>query len=267
MKNTLNKAVLLASLLTVSCEHPFGYNPNEIILEESERDLNAKSIQRIQAIPTSDTLKFILMGDTQRWYDESEDFVKSANNQRGISFVLHAGDISDFGLSQEFKWVNEIMVRLKYPYLTVIGNHDTVANGEANYRRMYGALNYSFDYAGHRFIFINTNSREYAFDGTTPDLVWLKSQLASPSKSKKQIVIAHVPPYDGDFDKNLEKKYAQVLSESKIAFSLYGHQHAFKEGEYYHDGVTYYQTTNVGARGYLVITSWKNGYKVDRIEY
>jgi Icc protein len=267
MKNPLNKVALLYSLLTFSCDQLFGYNPNEIILKESQRNLNAKNIQRIQELPDTDTLRFILMGDTQRWYDESEQFVKSANNQTGISFVLHAGDISDFGLSQEFKWVNEIMLRLKYPYLTVIGNHDTVANGTDNYQRMYGALNYSFDYAGHQFIFINTNSLEYAYDGTTPDLPWLRSQLGSNTDGNKQVVIAHVPPYDGDFDRNLEKQYAQILSEAKVAFTLYGHQHAFKGGEYYHDGVTYYQTTNIGARGYLIITSWKDGYKVDQIEY
>ncbi len=266
MKDIWMKILPLFGMLIISCDDPFGYNPNEIILAESERNIHAKSIERIQNIPLGDTLRFILMGDTQRWYDESELFVKSANRQKGISFVLHAGDISDFGLSQEFKWIHEIMLRLKYPYLTVIGNHDTVANGRDNYQRMYGAMNYSFDYAGHRFVFINTNSLEYAFDGKTPDVPWLKSQLEN-CDDKKKIVIAHVPPYDGDFDRNLEMQYAEILSQAKVDFTLYGHQHAFKGGEYYKDGVAYHQTTSVGARGYLIITSWKTGYKIDQIEY
>ena len=208
------------------------------------------------------------MGDTQRWYDESADFVKSANDQKGISFVLHAGDISDFGLSQEFKWVNEIMLKLKYPYLTVIGNHDIVANGPIVYARMYGPMNYSFEFGNNKFIFVNTNSREYAFDGSIPNLNWLSAQLANNPQNKNAIVVAHVPPFDADFDDQLEDKYASILAnDPNVKFSLYGHQHTFKDGEFYNDNVHYFLTTSMGDRGYLIVTTWKGGYKVDRIKY
>ncbi|WP_229253964.1 metallophosphoesterase [Dyadobacter sp. NIV53] len=144
MKIYLRLSILLLLVVLTSCDGLFQYNPNQIILKESEKNLNAKNIALVQALPVRDTLKFILVGDTQRWYDESADFVKSANSRKDISFVLHSGDISDFGLTQEFIWVNEIMQKLKYPYLTVIGNHDIVANGPLVYNKMYGALNYSF---------------------------------------------------------------------------------------------------------------------------
>ncbi|TLV04064.1 metallophosphoesterase [Dyadobacter luticola] len=251
-----------------SCDSLILYNPNEVIFDKDERNLNAKNIERIQQIPITDTLQFILMGDTQRWYDESADFVKSANNQKDVAFVIHAGDISDFGIGQELKWVNDIMKKLKYPYVTVIGNHDIVANGPANYRKMYGPMNYSFEYGNNKFVFINTNSREYAFDGSVPDIAWLKSQLADNPSNKNIIVIGHVPPYDGDFDKNLEKDFADLLgSNPNVNMSLYGHKHSFNDGEFYNDGVHYFVTTNVGARGYMMVKVWKGGYKVDRIEF
>ncbi|MCE6991285.1 metallophosphoesterase [Dyadobacter sp. CY323] len=252
----------------VSCEGLFLFNPNQVVFSDDEKDLNRKSVERIRMLPVTDTVRFILMGDTQRFYDESEDFVKSANGQEDIAFVLHAGDISDFGLSQEFKWVNQIMKKLKYPYLTVIGNHDLLANGPIAYQRMYGNLNYSFEFGNHKFIFVDTNSREYAFNGKVPDLQWLKSELDNNSSNKNAIVIGHMAPFHGDFDKNLESRYAEILSsDPNVNFTLYGHQHSFSDSIYYNDGVHYHVTTTVGARGYMIVTSWNGGHKVERVTY
>lgn len=268
MKNILRWTGLGLVFLLSSCDDLFQYNPNEETLLDKDKNLTAKNIDRISQLPVSDTTRFILMGDSQRWYDECEEFVQSANQQQGISFVLHAGDISDFGLTQEFKWVNEIMTRLKYPYVTVIGNHDIVANGSATYRKMFGPLNYSFGFGHDRFIFINTNSREYAFDGSVPDIAWLKAQLADNPTHKNTIVVGHVPPFDADFDKNLEKPYTSALAgDPTVKFTLYGHQHRFYEGQFYDDGVNYHLTTSMGARGYMVISTWKGGYNVKKVEF
>jgi Icc protein len=256
------------ALALSSCEGLFQYNPNQVIFKDSDKNLNAKNIEKIQALAPTDTVRFIVMGDSQRWYDESSDFVKSANQQKDISFVIHAGDISDFGLSQEYKWVHEIMSTLKYPYVTVIGNHDLIANGSASYRKMYGPLNYSFEAGNNKFIFIDNSSREYAFDGSVPDIGWLRAQLNDNPDNKNAIVVAHVPPFDGDFDKNLEKSYADLLgNDPNVRLSLYGHQHRFLDGEFYNDGVYYYLTTSMGARGYLVVSTWKDGYRVDKVEF
>lgn len=265
----LGKTVfILLSIIIFSCEGLFQYNPNQIKLKDDERNLTLKNIENIKLLPQNDTIRFILMGDSQRWYDESADFVKSANSQRGISFVVHAGDISDFGLSQEFKWVNEIMLQLKYPYVTVIGNHDLVANGPLIYQKMYGALDYSFEFGNNKFIFINTNSREYIFDGSVPNLSWLQSQLNDNPDNKNAIVIAHVPPFDADFDSKMQEQYAHILAaDPNVKFTLYGHQHTFKDGEFYNDGVKYFVTTSMGERGYMLVTTWKDGYRVDRVKF
>lgn len=255
-------------MMFAACEGVFQFNPNQVIFDDDERDLNQKNIERIKARPLTDTVKFILMGDSQRWYDETDAFIKSANSQKDIAFILHAGDISDFGLSQEFKWVHEIMKNLKAPYLTVIGNHDLVANGPAAYRKIYGPMDYSFDYGNNKFIFINTNSREYIFNGQVPNVNWLEAELANNPENKNAIVVAHIPPFDGDFDPNLQYRYAKLLSQNKnVKFTLYGHQHTFKDGEFYNDGVHYYLTTSMGERGYMLFTTWKGGYKAERITY
>jgi len=251
-----------------ACDGIFQYNPNQVILKENETNLNEKNIARIKARPLTDTVKFILMGDTQRWYDEADAFVKSANQQQDIAFVLHAGDISDFGLSQEFRWVHAIMSHLSVPYLTVIGNHDLLANGPAVYRKMYGPMDYSFEYGDNKFIFIDTNSREYAFNGAVPDLEWLNAELTDNPGNKNAIVVAHIPPFDNDFDPDLQDAYSGLLArDPNVKYTMYGHQHAFRDSSYYGDGVQYIQTTSTGDRGYLIFTTWKGGYKVDKVRF
>lgn len=260
--------LLLLANLFFSCDGLFQFNPNQIALNAEEKNLNRKNMERIKQLTPADTMRFILMGDTQRFYDESVDFVESANKQKNIAFVLHAGDISDFGLSQEFKWVNQIMQKLNYPYLTIIGNHDLIANGPIVYKKMYGELNYTFEYGNNKFIFIDTNSREYAFSGEVPNLKWLKSELDNNTLNKNAIVIGHVAPFHGDFDVAMEKEYAHMLASDKnVKFSLYGHQHSFGDSVYYDDGVRYFVTTTVGARAYMIITTWNGGYKAERIAY
>jgi Icc protein len=268
LKITIRTLVLVCSFTLFSCENLFQYNPNQIVLKDSERNLNLKNIEKIKSLPVTDTVRFILMGDTQRWYDESADFVKSANAQKGVSFVVHSGDISDFGLSQEFKWVNEILLRLRYPYITVVGNHDTVANGNLVFERMYGPLDYSFEFGQNKFILINNNSREYNFNGVVPNLNWLQAELNSNTSNKNAIVIGHIPPFDSDFDPKLQEEYARMLAaDPNVQLTLYGHQHSFKEGDLYDDGVSYLVTTSMGDRGYYVITAWKGGYRAARVKF
>lgn len=90
---------IACTLLVCSCDL-IDYHPYDGRIT-GEKDLNAKAIEQItERCRDKDTLRFVMMGDTQRWYDETEDFVKDVNNREGIDFVIHGGDISDFGLKK-----------------------------------------------------------------------------------------------------------------------------------------------------------------------
>ena len=243
------------------------YSPNQIILKEYERDLNRKNVTKLQAKAPKDTLRFVLMGDTQRFYDEAESFVRSVNKLQNVDFVIHAGDISDFGLSQEFEWVAKIMAGLKVPYVTVVGNHDLIANGSKVYKKMFGPLNFSFIYADVKFIFYDANSIEYGFDGSTPDLDWIEKEL-SGDDFNWAIPVAHIPPYSEDTDLTKEEALADILGASgKVKLSLHGHEHAFNVVEQYDNGVTYVTSTTVGKKGYALITFFDGGFEVEEIHY
>ncbi|GGK72645.1 metallophosphoesterase [Rufibacter glacialis] len=269
MKLRLLWLLLLAQLL-VSCDGLFEYHPNQIILEESEKNLTQKNLNRLLAQPPQDTLTILLMGDTQRFYDATQAFVKKANTYPHIDFVVHLGDISDFGMSQEYQWVHDLMKDLRWPYLTVIGNHDMLGNGRKVYRKMYGAFNYSFVYGTTKFVLADTNGREAGFSGKVPDLDWLAAELTpEPGATWQQaVVLSHVPPFDNDFDPALERPYHETLVRSKrVPLSLHGHKHSWTTEAKYGGQVLYHVTTFVKERGFTLLTLWQGGYRLERVYY
>jgi len=217
---------VLLSVITISC-NKFEYSPNQKFDRNSRTDLNAKNLDKLyKASTTDDTLRFILTGDTQRSYDQARDLIKVANTDfPKLDFVLLNGDISDFGLLQEMKWVTDIYENLHAPYITIIGNHDLVANGMDIYKKMFGELNFTFTYKKVKFICHDTNSREYQFNGKVPDLDWISKELQTNTDVNAIIGVAHIPPRSFDFDPALKEPYEILLNnEPKFIASLHSHE-------------------------------------------
>lgn len=268
----LSGALLLLGSLLAGCGL-IEFNPNETRTPEAYRDLTRKNLEALQARPNpsgGDTVRFVFVGDSQRFYEEAEDFAQSVNQQRNIAFVAVAGDISDFGLIREMRWVHDRLKHLNVPYLTVIGNHDMVANGREAYQQVYGPLNYSFEYGHTRFVFVDTNGREYGFNGQVPNVPWVQQALANPGPGiSRQVVMSHVPPHDADFDPQLEQPYVQALSAApRMAFELNGHKHDFSIGQPYENGLTFINSYSFEKRQYVVLTLWgEKEFKLDTVQY
>jgi Icc protein len=247
------------------------FSPNQTYVPAAEQQLTTQNLVRLTSRPksTNDTLRFVFVGDCQRFYDEAEDFVASVNQQRNIDFVIIAGDISDFGLVREMRWIHHRLRKLNVPYLTVIGNHDQVGNGRAVYQSVFGPLNYSFVYGGTKFICLDTNGREYGFQGQIPDLGWLGQQLADTANSRRSVVLCHVPPTDEDFDPVLAQSYARTIrSSSQLVFHLAGHIHRFTNGQPFQDGVPYLTAYNFKKRRYTVLSVWgRRQFNLETVAY
>lgn len=242
-------------LLFHSCEmieyHPYDGNIT------GETGINDKNIIRIETIcKDKSSIRFIMMSDTQGQYDETEDFVNSVNQRDDIDFVIHGGDISDFGLTKEFLWMRDIMNKLHAPYVVILGNHDCLANGLEVFRKVFGEVNFSFIAGRTKFVCLNTNALEFDYSQPVPDFQFIKTELESRNDEYEKTVVAmHAPPFSEQFNNNVANVFQGYIKMfPKLQFCLNGHEHQLKAADLFGDGVVYYEPPNIGKRKYWLFT-------------
>jgi 3',5'-cyclic-AMP phosphodiesterase len=228
-KKSFNLLLITIILLFSACEY-FEYNSNEIRINSNDKNTIEKNISKLHnEINLSDTICFAVMGDAQRWYDESTLLVDYINKIPEVDFVIQTGDLTDFGLPQEYNWMKNILDQLNTPYFPVIGNHDLVGNGGAMYKEMYGEFNFSFTYGNTKFVFLNTNSLEFGYSATVPNISWLHNELSNTGDFENVFLTMHVPPMSEEFNQNLIEDFKYTLNESAELFAvLHGHTHNFQ---------------------------------------
>lgn len=252
---------LLLSILLTSCDL-IEFHPYDIRKDSGEHHLNRSSINRIEAADDNkDTIRFAFITDTQRFYDETDAFVKHVNQRDDIDFVVHGGDITDFGLSKEFLWIHNIMKKLKVPYVAVIGNHDIIGHGKEVYKNIYGDLNFTFRFRGTRFVCLNTNALEFDYSTPVPDFDFMSVFTEDTVGIKRTVVVMHAPPYDVQFNNNSVKTFNNIIEEYKHPlFCLHGHLHRWEENDYFHNGIKYISGDDASGRSYLLFTIAGNSY-------
>ena len=138
--------------------------------------INSKNISLIEErCANRDEVTFAVISDTQRWYDEMKVAVNNINARTDIDFVVHCGDMSDFGATKEFVLQRDIMQRLNVPYVVVIGNHDCLGTGADAYRYIFGDMNFSFNAGNTHFVCLNTNALEYDYSVPIPDFEFIRA--------------------------------------------------------------------------------------------
>ena len=135
--------ILCSSLCFQACDifeaHPYD------ALVRGEKDLNETFIKQInENLKDRKTFRFAFISDTQRWYDETEDVVADINRRGDVDFVIHGGDISDFGATHEFILQRDIMLDFKMPWVALLGNHDCLGTGEDVFEEIWGNPNFYF---------------------------------------------------------------------------------------------------------------------------
>ncbi|HET6555925.1 MAG TPA: metallophosphoesterase [Prolixibacteraceae bacterium] len=263
MRHSIRHRILtlwLCILLT-SCDL-IEFHPYDIRKDSGEHNLNRSNIVRIEAADDNkDTIRFVFVTDTQRFYDETNAFVKDVNQRENIDFVIHGGDITDFGLSKEYLWIHDIMKKLKVPYVAVIGNHDIVGHGREVYKNIYGDLNFSFKFRGTRFVCLNTNALEFDYSTPVPDFDFMSGIAEDTINIKRTVVVMHSPPFDVQFNNNSVRTFNNMIEEyPQPLFCLNGHLHRLDEKDYFNNGITYIAGDDVSGRNYLLFTIAGNSY-------
>jgi len=258
---------IISLLFLVSCQEVFDYSPYIIDFSEDDKLCNLKNIEELQYnILTDSSIRIAITGDTHRDFDELDLFVESVNKEiknSGIDFAIHVGDFADFGLPKQYIWTNTSLKKLNCPYIVNLGNHDLVGNGSQAYTEMYGDYNFSFIYKKIKFVFINTNSLEFNFNGDVPNIKWLDSQLLPSNEFEKAVVVFHVPPMNTDFDSNLEYSFHKTIAKyDNVLLAIHGHLHHYDLYKPYPDSVNYLNVYSLEKLKYNIVTITNNQFKV-----
>jgi hypothetical protein len=249
--------------LAVAAAGCLEYSPHQLPTDPDERDLNRKAVERIRSRPV-DRLRFVVVGDTQRSFDEAERFVEEVNRRDDVQFVVQLGDFTNVGLWLEFRLMNEIFAGLRVPYLVVIGVHDLFSNGRAIYEEMFGPRDFAFTHGRVRFVLFDDNSG--AHEGGVPDVAWVQAALAPSPDHDRALAFSHVPLGHGGLDAALTEPLAAALARGGVEISFHSHAHRFDDFE--RGGLRVVIADSVDHRSYLVVSQRPDGgFDLEKVDF
>lgn len=262
------RCIPLLLALSQGCEY-FEYHPYDTNIE-GPTGLTAAHTARIEErLKEKREFRFAVISDTQGRYDETEEVVAALNARSDLDFVIHCGDLTDFGLRKEFEFQRDILSGLNVPFVALIGNHDCLATGEVVYGKVFGAGNFAFTAGNTRFICLNTNAMEYDYATPIPDFSFLDRELEKLPEGVVRVVYAmHVRPGEFQFNNNVATLFQHYLKRAPgTPFCLYGHEHTLRQDDLFGDGVIYYQCPDIAKRCYLLFTITENGYQYEAVAF
>lgn len=211
-------------LLLGGCDDVFVRHPWEVDIPDRFHDLNAAAIVRTQdALSEAEqSFSFALVGDPHFHYDDLDDVIEHVNSEGRAEFILVAGDLTDQALTHEFIWYAEIATAYALPVISLIGNHDHLANGRAIYEQMFGPRNQVFHAGGVRFVLFD--NVEFESD-IAVDHAWLDAAL-SPPHTGHSIVFTHIQPTDVQLEGAPGEALSTVVARHDPSVVFMGHLHS-----------------------------------------
>lgn len=261
------------TLLVSGCDL-FEYHPYEGRIDGADH-LIERNLEALAKKQLGSSFKFAFISDTQRHYDDTDEAVASINRRGDIDFVLHGGDLTDFGLTDEFEWMRDCLLALDMPWLTVIGNHDFLGHGEHIYYDIFGEFNYAFTVGHVRFLMINTVALELDYSTPVPDFEFLESQSSYINEVNAQhadsltrtVFVMHSRPYDEQFNNNVLLPFNRYLKLFPQPVCFNGHNHHTEVLDAFNDGILFYGVSDIKKHKYLVITINNDQYDVETVEF
>jgi outer membrane protein assembly factor BamB len=176
-------------------------------------------------------LRFAWLSDSHVGSDRGADDLRASvadiNAQRGLSFVLVSGDITEMGSFDNLSLAKQILDGLGVPYHLIPGNHDTKwsESGGSDVARLWGDDRFAFEAGGFRFIGLSQGPVLHMADGhwAPQDVRWLDGLLADPGAAlKPTIFVSHYP-----LDPGIDNWYVVLDRLKKIptVAVLAGHGH------------------------------------------
>ncbi len=279
--------------ITSACNQ-FEYLPYSVDID-GRHNINTQTITQLETADLTLPLKFAFITDTQGAWDETEQALKLIKQRGDIRFIIHGGDLTDFGLPKEYIWTRDMLEKCGIPYFAVIGNHDCLGNGEETFNYIFGPQNFSLNVANTHIVGLNTVALEYDYSKPVPDFNFIENDRkrvdqindANPDSLTHTIVVMHSRPFDEQFNNNVANPFndyiakypgmaadSKTLDESDVAHPLCtkgicinGHNHSNNIADLYDNGILYYQCPNMSKRCFFVFTITQEGFEYEVVEF
>ncbi len=267
----VHASLALLCLMSLSnCDSVFDVHPYDVHVD-GDKNVNATNIKKIEeAVKSKDTIRFAVISDSHQWLNDLTKEVDDINAKSdSIDFVVHLGDVTDFGATQEFQWTREKLQKLKRPFVVLLGNHDCLGTGNQTYEVVFGKPDFSFIAGRVKFLCLNTNAIEYDYSRPVPNFDFMEEQRTADSLDFDRTVICmHAPPYSEQFNNNVAKVFNYYTHQMPgLMFCLYGHGHHTEQNDLYGDGTMYYEIANAPKHQYYLFTITPTGYRYEIINF
>lgn len=256
-------------LLTLSCDSLFDVHPYDVHIK-GDHDINRTNIAKIESLcENRDTVRVAFISDNHNWYTETEAEIADINKRNDIDFVIHCGDLTDTGTTQEFIWARDMLATLRVPYVALIGNHDFLGTGDEAYDYIYGEKNFSLIAGRVKFMCLDTNATEYDFMAAVPNFDYIETMaVQDTTRFDRTIVVMHSPPYSDQFNNNVAKVFRHYLNLMPgLMCCVYGHNHRNTAGDIFADGLMFYGIDCSQHRNYRIFTITPDGYEETLVDY
>lgn len=258
---TIDKKLFIGCILMCGCNELIEYSPYDTPVKTLDFNKTESKKIPIESIVANDTFKFALFSDTHEFYDHMADAITSINKRSDLKFVGCLGDITNFGLVNEFEGYLEEARKSKFPLITAIGNHDYRSNGYTIFRRLFGSPNFSFVAGNYKFIFFDDVLVENDF--VSPDYKWLINELSD--SLHHNIVLAHLPPFVPEMLGFHELFYCEIVNPANTILCLYGHVSTYIELEY--NGIHTLVSTKINLREYYIVSLINDQSVIKRVKF
>ena len=260
----------ISCMMLGACDTVFDVHPYDVRVN-GETDVNAKNITKIeQAVKSKDTIRFAVISDSHQWLDDLKAEVNDINRRKdSIDFVIHCGDISDFGATREMKWTRDRLQKLQMPSVVLLGNHDCLGTGNQSYEVIFGNPDFSFIAGRVKFVCLNTNAIEYDYSRPVPNFDFMETERSADSTDfDRTVVCMHAAPYSEQFNNNVAKVFNYYIHQFPgLMFCLDGHGHHTKQEDLYGDGTIFYMAASSSFRQYYIFTITPNGYHYEIVDF
>jgi len=146
-------------------------------------------------------------------------------------FIIHTGDVTEFGSEEEFRAYSQAISSLNIPFYHTLGNHDVRWNGAGwllgekylpNYKR-----NYAFTNQGITFIALDSSFPFSQYGLIDPSqLPWLKDTLAKIPSEQPIIIFFHHPIMPSRNFLIGRDALLEILRPYNVVLFITGHGHS-----------------------------------------